>query len=169
MTGHPEGHVSFASTHGAELFSVRQVPRLNGTPGVETLAQVMWPDHCVQGSHGSELEDGLQKLLERETTKAKTKYVHKGSDPSLDSYSAFADNEYSKFTDMGRILYEGAVKEVHVIGLATDYCVRATAIDARKFGFSTVVHADGVRAVDGGRQEMVLDEMRGWGCQVVVN
>jgi len=76
----------------------------------------MWPDHCVQNSHGSELEVGLQAELNKVAPASRVAIVKKGTDPGLDSYSAFADNEYSAFTSMARILHVHGVEEVHIVG-----------------------------------------------------
>ncbi|KZW04232.1 Isochorismatase hydrolase [Exidia glandulosa HHB12029] len=160
---HPEGHVSFASTHGGEVFTPKEVPKLREQG---TVTQMLWPDHCVQGTRGSELEAGLQTRLDR-LGGDKVKTVHKGRHALVDSYSAFADNQYTAFTALSRILHENGITDVHIVGLATDYCVRATAIDSCKFGFRTTVHAAGVRGVDGGREGEVLEELAGWGCMVV--
>ncbi len=84
----------------------------------------------------------------------------------MDAYSAFADNQYTLFTPLARILHEAQVTDVVVCGLATDYCVKATAIDARKFGFKTKVLTDAVRAVDTAKTEMVLSELETWGCSL---
>ncbi|EJD53592.1 nicotinamidase [Auricularia subglabra TFB-10046 SS5] len=160
---HPQGHVSFASTHGAPAFSAKEVAGLNEEG---TVTQMLWPDHCVQGSEGSELEAGLKRRLEALGDKVKT--VHKGKQAGVDSYSAFADNQYMAFTGLARVLHERGIRKVDIVGLATDYCVRATAIDAAKFGFETSVVSAGTMAVGGaGRKAEVLAELGRWGCRIV--
>jgi len=160
---HPQGHVSFASTHSKELFSQIEVPNLHSD--AEKCTQVMWPDHCVQGTKGCELEQGVQERLDK--LGDKVKYVRKGYDPKVDSYSAFADNQYTKFTPLAEILHVNKISELIIVGLATDYCVRATSIDACKFGFGVQVVRDGVRAVSQENAEKVLGELERWGCKVV--
>jgi len=160
---HPQGHVSFASTHSKELFSQIEVPSLHSD--TEKYVQVMWPDHCVQGSKGCELEKGVQERLDK--LGDKVKYVRKGYDPKVDSYSAFADNQYTKFTPLSQILHTNNISELVIVGLATDYCVRATSIDARKFGFAVQVVRDGVRAVKQENSDMILAELERWGCKIV--
>ena len=114
---HPQGHGSFASTHRAELFTMGE---LAGQP------QVMWPDHCVQGTEGAELHPDLNIVA--------IAYVQKkGQNPEIDSYSAFADNGQNAKTGLDEYLRAKGATEIHVCGLATDYCVKATAIDATKY------------------------------------
>lgn len=111
---HPQGHGSFASAHGAQVFSMGE---LSGQP------QVMWPDHCVQGTAGAELHPDLN-------TTAIAYIQKKGQNPEIDSYSAFADNAQNAKTGLDDYLRAQGATEIHVCGLATDYCVKATAIDA---------------------------------------
>ncbi|CAE6439842.1 unnamed protein product [Rhizoctonia solani] len=163
---HPIGHVSFASAHpGAEPYTSIQVPKLNSN---ETVEQMLWPDHCVQETHGCEIEEGVQKRLEKLQKSGKVvEYIKKGANQLVDSYSAFADNQYMAFTPLVRLVYTHQIDKLVVVGLATDYCVRATAIDARKFGFATEVVQAGIRAVFPDNAAAVLQELESWGCSVV--
>ena len=150
---HPPGHGSFASSHPGR--SPYEVGDLDG------LAQVLWPDHCVQGSRGAELAQALD-------TRPVTQIFFKGTDPAVDSYSAFFDNGHRRSTGLGDWLRERGVGEVWVLGLATDYCVKFTALDARGLGFETVLVEDGCRAVelapgDGAR---AIAELRAAGVRV---
>jgi nicotinamidase/pyrazinamidase len=112
---HPAGHGSFASTHGAEVFSMG---RLGGED------QVMWPDHCVQGTYDAEFHPGLDL--------SKVAFIQqKGQDPEVDSYSAFRDNAADKKTGLDAWIAEQNVGQLDVCGLATDYCVKFSALDAR--------------------------------------
>ncbi len=130
---HPRGHESFASSHPGN--SVGERIDLHGLP------QVLWPDHCVQGSEGAELHPDLdQGPLDV--------IFRKGTDPRLDSYSAFFDNGKRKSTGLGGFLRGKDVSDVYIMGLATDYCVRATALDAVALEFRTHLLRDGCRAVD---------------------
>ena len=130
---HPANHASFAVNNPGT--QVGEVIDLEG------LAQVMWPSHCVQGTSGAELHSGLAR-------DQITKVFHKGTDASIDSYSGFFDNGRRKSTGMGDWLKAQGVTDVYVLGLATDYCVKATAIDARNLGFNVHLIVDGCRAVE---------------------
>ncbi len=130
---HPPGHFSFASSHPGR----RPGEELETAGGPQTL----WPDHCVQGSVGAALDGRLAQGP-----------IHaifrKGTDPSVDSYSAFFDHHHRRSTGLNGWLRGLGVREVHLVGLATDYCILYTALDALSLGFEVVVHRDGVRAVE---------------------
>ena len=129
---HPENHGSFASNNpGRKLFDLAD---LGGLP------QVMWPTHCVQWTGGAQFHPGLN-------TRRIARIFPKGTDPTIDSYSGFFDNGKRKATGLGEWLKTQAVDEVLICGLATDYCVKATAIDAAQLGFRTVLIEDGCRGV----------------------
>lgn len=128
---HPKGHISFASTHRADLFSAKDVDY--GT-------QVMWPDHCVQASNGAALHADL------DIPHAKN-VIRKGLNPNVDSYSAFIEADGST-TGLAGCLHDLGIERVVVVGLATDFCVAWTAMDARKKGFEAVVVADACRGIN---------------------
>lgn len=130
---HPPGHASFASSHPGTR--VGQFIDLNGQQ------QVMWPDHCVQHTPGAEFHPELV----RETDDP---VVRKGELPQVDSYSGFLDNDREHQTGLRALLKERGVDQVDVVGLATDYCVKFTVLDALKFGFRTAVLKPGCRAVN---------------------
>lgn len=130
---HPKGHGSFASSHEGK--SPGDIVRLGGLP------QILWPDHCVQYTPGAEFVSTLN-------TEKVQKIVQKGTDPGIDSYSGLYDNGHEKSTGLGDYLKEQGVEDVHVAGLATDYCVKFTAIDAAKEGFKTSVVVGGCRGVN---------------------
>ncbi|MCH2045358.1 MAG: bifunctional nicotinamidase/pyrazinamidase [Saprospiraceae bacterium] len=130
---HPANHKSFAANHPWR--KPGQVIDLNG------LDQILWPIHCVQNSLGADFVDEL------DTSKI-TKVFQKGTDPEIDSYSGFFDNGKRKSTGMGEYLKEKGVEEVYVLGLATDYCVKFTAIDALELGFRTTLVEDACRGVN---------------------
>jgi len=130
---HPADHGSFASRHPGK--SVGDVVDLNG------VEQILWPDHCVQGTGGAELVDGLH-------TGAIERVFHKGTDAGIDSYSGFFDNGHRRATGLGDYLEACGVDEVYVCGLATDYCVKFTALDAVRLGFKTHVIKDCCRGVN---------------------
>lgn len=152
---HPPDHVSFASNHeGRQPHDVIDAPR--------GLKQELWPDHCVQGSEGADFVEGLDAgRVDR--------VFRKGTDPEIDSYSGFFDNGHEKKTGLGDWLKERGVTDVYLVGVATDVCVKFTALDARELGFETHVIEDGTRGVEGrpGDVARALDEMREAGCQVV--
>jgi nicotinamidase/pyrazinamidase len=129
---HPANHGSFASNNpGKQVFTMGD---LAGLP------QVMWPDHCVQWTGGAQFHPGLD-------TKRIARIFPKGTDPTIDSYSGFFDNGKRKATGLGDWLKAKGVTEVLICGLATDYCVKATAIDAVQLGFRTVLVEDACRGV----------------------
>jgi nicotinamidase/pyrazinamidase len=130
---HPANHGSFASQHPGK--KPGDVIDLNG------LQQVLWPDHCVQGSKGAEFHRDLDMSRV-------ARVFRKGVDPEIDSYSGFFDNGHRRGTGLADYLKERAVKEVFIGGLATDYCVRFTALDARKLGLVTTLVVDACRAVN---------------------
>lgn len=130
---HPANHGSFAESHpGKDLFE--QID-LNGLP------QTLWPTHCVQETVGAQLAPGLDR-------DRIAKIFPKGTDPRIDSYSGLFDNGRRKSTGLGEWLKERSVREVFVCGLATDYCVKFTALDAAQFGFKTHLIEDASRGVN---------------------
>ncbi len=130
---HPADHRSFASQHPGH--EVGEFIDLDG------LEQVLWPDHCVQGSAGAEFAPGLNVA-------AIDHVVQKGTDRNVDSYSGFFDNARRKETGLQSLLHELGVDEVDLVGLATDYCVQFSALDAADLGLKTRVFADGCRPVE---------------------
>lgn len=130
---HPIDHKSFAANHSGA--SVGEVIDLNG------LSQVLWPVHCVQHSPGAT----LCQALDRESI---AKIFTKGMDREVDSYSGFFDNDRRNSTGLGDYLREQGAKELFVVGLATDYCVKFTALDAQSLGFKTTLVQDACRGVN---------------------
>lgn len=150
---HPYSHGSFADTHGKE---VGEHIELGGVD------QHLWPVHCVQGTDGAEFPDGLNVSGIEEI-------VFKGTDQEIDSYSAFFDNAYKKDTGLERLLANSGIKKVYVGGLATDYCVKFTVMDALKLGFETYLVKDACRGIDvqEGDIERAIDEMKRAGAHIV--
>jgi len=130
---HPPNHASFAVNHPGT--TPGQVIELNGLP------QVLWPAHCVQHTRGAELHE----LLDKQRI---TAVFRKGVDPEIDSYSGFYDNGHRKTTGLGDWLAERDLRQLYVLGLATDYCVKFTVLDARNLGFDVWLVEDGCRAVE---------------------
>ncbi|MGE0870948.1 MAG: bifunctional nicotinamidase/pyrazinamidase [Kofleriaceae bacterium] len=151
---HPANHGSFAANHPGS--KPGEVIDLHG------LSQVLWPVHCVQNTKGAELHAGLDRARI-------TDIVHKGTDPTIDSYSGFFDNGHRKPTGLANWLTERWIKQVYVMGLATDYCVKYTALDAKQLGYDVWVIEDGCRAVDlqPGDGDRALAMMRGAGIAIV--
>ncbi len=130
---HPSGHSSFASSHeSAEPYSEITMPY-----GPQTL----WPDHCIQGTKGAELHEGLD-------IPHAAMIVRKGFRQEIDSYSAFFENDHKTPTGLAAYLRERGFTKVTCVGLATDFCVRFSAIDARALGFETVVNLEACRAIN---------------------
>ncbi|HEY7116008.1 MAG TPA: bifunctional nicotinamidase/pyrazinamidase, partial [Tepidisphaeraceae bacterium] len=130
---HPPDHGSFAVNHPGH--KVGDVIDLN------ELSQVLWPVHCVRGTPGAEFVPGLE-------TGRIAQVFRKGTDPSIDSYSGFYDNGHRRSTGMSEWLSDRGVRDVYVMGLATDYCVKFTALDGRKLGFDVTLVEDGCRGVE---------------------
>jgi nicotinamidase/pyrazinamidase len=130
---HPPDHGSFASNHKDK--KPGDLIDLNG------LEQVLWPNHCVQGTHGAELSEELDHGEIQEI-------FRKGTDPEIDSYSGFFDNGHRKATGLAGYLKSHGVEEVYISGLAADYCVKFTALDALKEDFITCLFIDATRAVN---------------------
>jgi nicotinamidase/pyrazinamidase len=151
---HPRNHGSFAASHpGKQPFE--QID-LHGLP------QVLWPVHCVQGTPGADFHPGL--LAERIT-----RVFPKGTDATVDSYSGFFDNGKRKGTGLVEYLRQQDVTRLAVLGLATDYCVRATVLDALALGFQVDLVRDGCRAVNlrPGDGEQAIADMAQAGARVV--
>jgi nicotinamidase/pyrazinamidase len=130
---HPRGHISFASAHaGAQPYSVIDVPYGS---------QALWPDHCVQGTHGAEFHPGLS------ITHAEL-ILRKGFRAEIDSYSAFLENDHSTPTGLAGYLRERGLKRLFLCGLAYDFCVRHSAIDGTALDFECFVIEDACRAVN---------------------
>jgi nicotinamidase/pyrazinamidase len=144
---HPPGHASFASSYvGRRPLEVIDVD------GVQ---QVLWPDHCVAGTRGAELHAGLDLRPVRAI-------VRKGTDPRVDSYSAFRDNHREHPTGLAGLLRELGVRRVVIVGLATDYCAAASARDAVEMGFAAEIWLAATRPVGAppGHLERTLAALR---------
>ncbi len=130
---HPPGHASFASSHpGRQPFE--QVEMAYGS-------QTLWPDHCIQGSRGAAFHPEL-------ATAAARLVLRKGCDAAIDSYSAFYENDRITATGLAGWLRALGIERVFLAGLATDFCVHDSAMDARREGFQAVLVEDGCRAID---------------------
>jgi nicotinamidase/pyrazinamidase len=152
---HPPDHGSFASNHA------------DAQPGevidLDGLDQILWPDHCVQETEGAEFVPELN-------TGGIDRVFHKGTDPSIDSYSAFFDNGHRKATGMGEFLNERGIERLFVAGVATDYCVKYSVLDScRRLDLETWVVVDGCAGVENqpGDIDRAFAEMRDAGATLV--
>lgn len=166
---HPAGHISFASSHaGKEPFHEIQVPHpILGEQAM--MPQMLWPDHCVQGTRGSELHPSLVDELSHHPSTYDSAHhnVQKGTELNCDGYSGFALNGYVRFTRLVRLLAEHQIERLVIAGLATDYCCKATIVDARKFHFDTIVVRSAMRGVSQEASQQAFHEFEQWGCTVV--
>lgn len=130
---HPPAHSSFASSHtGRSPYEVIEMPYG---------PQVLWPDHCIQGSAGAQFHPNLE-------TNTAQMVVRKGFRRQIDSYSAFFENDQSTPTGLEGYLKTRGISAVTLVGLALDFCVQYTALDARKLGFDVAVIQSACRAID---------------------
>lgn len=149
---HPAGHSSFASQHaGLDAFSVTQMPYG---------PQVLWPDHCVQGTEGAAFHPGLN-------ADRADMIIRKGYNPAIDSYSAFFENDHRTPTGLEGYLRTRGIDRLTMVGLATDFCVNFSAVDAAKLGFAVTVRQGLCRAIDlDGSLQAALDGMSAAGVTV---
>lgn len=149
---HPAGHSSFASSHaGKAPYDLTEMPYGR---------QVLWPDHCVQGTDGAAFHAGLN------TTRADL-IIRKGYNPQIDSYSAFFENDQTTPTGLEGYLRTRGLTDLTMVGLATDFCVNFSAQDAAKLGFSVTVREDLCRAIDlDGSLATAMQAMRNQGVQI---
>ncbi|MEE4188169.1 MAG: bifunctional nicotinamidase/pyrazinamidase [Roseobacter sp.] len=130
---HPAGHSSFASTHvGSAPYDMIEMPYG---------PQVLWPDHCIQGSDGAAFHPDLQ--VDRADM-----IVRKGFNPQIDSYSAFFENDHTTPTGLEGYLRTRGIDHLRMVGLATDFCVNFSAVDAARLGFHVTVDTALCRAID---------------------
>ena len=150
---HPEGHSSFASSHdGAAPFTLTEMPYG---------PQVLWPDHCIQGSDGAAFHPAL------DTVRADA-VIRKGSNPAVDSYSAFFENDRATVTGLAGLLRDRGCEDLTMVGLATDYCVAWSALDGVASGFRVEVRLPACRAIDlDGSLDKALADMRAAGVTLV--
>jgi nicotinamidase/pyrazinamidase len=150
---HPRGHSSFASAHeGKEPFETIEMPYGE---------QVLWPDHCVQHSGGSDFHPDLE-------TNRSQLIIRKGFRKEIDSYSAFYENDNSTTTGLSGYLKERNIDTLYAVGLATDFCVKWSVVDGIKEGFNVFVVEDAVKGIDiEGSVDQAWNEMLDKGAQKV--
>lgn len=149
---HPKDHISFASSHKGK--------KIGDTIKLNQNTQILWPDHCIQNDIGSE----FPKLL---NSKKINKIIYKGSDKNIDSYSGFCDNEKNLPTELKDYLKSKRVEKVDCVGLATEYCVKFTAIDSIREGFYTRVISKCTKGLIDKDIKNSLDEMRSLGIIII--
>lgn len=150
---HPKRHGSFAATHGKQPSEIINL---------EGLKQILWPTHCVQNSEGASFSPGWDhNKVER--------LIYKGLDENIDSYSAFFDNARRRSTGLYDLLKEKKINTLYIAGLATDYCVKLSVLDAIELGFDVFVVTDGCRGVNlqKGDDIKALKEMEQAGAHLV--
>jgi nicotinamidase/pyrazinamidase len=141
---HPRGHESFASTHNRDAFSSIDLPY-----GEQTL----WPDHCVQGTSGADFHPDVAGASQLASV-----IIRKGMNPKIDSYSAFVENDKTTKTGLAGYLRELGIKRIFLAGLAYDFCVGFSALDAVAAGFEAVVIKDMTRSIGAPVPEVLLSE-----------
>ena len=151
---HPPNHGSFAANHAGK--EVGETISLDGLP------QILWPVHCVQGEAGAEFSEALE-------AEQFTAIFPKGTNPQIDSYSGFFDNGHRQATGLGNWLKQCGISDVYIAGLATDYCVKFTALDAVELGFNTYLIRDACRGVNlaDGDVSKAIEEMQQTGVKVI--
>lgn len=150
---HPADHLSFAENSGTV---VGEIGTLNGLP------QVWWPVHCVQNSYGAAFHPELNQALINHI-------IYKGQNRLIDSYSAFFDNDHEYQTGLHTLLQTLNIKHLYILGIATDYCVKYTVLDALQLGYHVTVITDGCRGVNiqVDDSEKALEEMRAQGAVLI--
>ena len=153
---HPANHGSFAANHPGK--KIGDIIELNG------LQQILWPTHCVQNTGGAMFVEGLE-------TDRFDRVFQKGTNPEIDSYSGFFDNGHRKETGLATYLKMKGVSDIYVCGLATDYCVKFTALDAKQLGFGVHLVRDACRGVNlkPGDVEAAIAEMKSAGIGIVTS
>ena len=144
---HPPDHGSFAANHPGKKPGDRII--------LDGIVQILWPVHCVQNTHGAEFASPFDT--------SRTAHVfHKGIDPKIDSYSTFFDNAHRRHTGLAHYLEKRGIDDVYLMGLALDYCVKYSTLDARQLGLNTYVIVDGCRGIElqSGDIDRALDEMK---------
>jgi nicotinamidase/pyrazinamidase len=161
---HPANHISFASNHpGLQVNDIIDlVLEKRDSNGIGVVEQVLWPDHCVQGTWGAEFHDHLD-------LNPVSYIIRKGRTELIDSYSAFFENDRTTATGLGGLLKSLSVESVFIGGLATDYCVFYSVMDAVRLGFKTYLLTDAVRGIDypAGSIKKAMSEMERAGVRFI--
>ena len=151
---HPPDHGSFAANHPGKKPGDRII--------LDGIEQILWPVHCVQNTYGAEFAPAFD-------TSRIAHVFHKGVERNIDSYSTFFDNAHRRHTGLADYLKERSIKDIYLMGLALDYCVKYSALDAHHLGLNTHVILDGCRGIEleSGDIDRALDEMRRAGATIL--
>jgi len=151
---HPPDHGSFAANHPGKKPGDRVM--------LDGIEQILWPIHCVQNTHGAE----FASLFD---TSRIAHVFHKGTERNIDSYSTFFDNAHRRHTGLARYLEKRSINEIYLMGLAVDYCVKYSALDARHLGLTTYVILDGCRGIEleSGDIDRAVEEMKRAGATIL--
>ena len=151
---HPPNHGSFAANHRGKKPGDRIM--------LDGIEQILWPVHCIQNTGGSEFASSFD-------TNRVAHIFHKGINPQIDSYSTFFDNAHRRHTGLAHYLEKRSIKEIYLMGLALDYCVKYSVLDARHLGLNTHVILDGCRGIELeiGDIERALEEMKQAGATIL--
>lgn len=153
---HPLNHCSFAANHSGK--------NVGDSVKIGEVDQILWPVHCVQNKDGAEFVSGLQPIKDEHI-------FYKGIDPNIDSYSAFFDNARFRKTGLEDFLKSLDIDEIAVVGVATDYCVLYTVLDALDLGFAVTLISDGCRAInlDPNDEKKALEKMKENGAKILTS
>ena len=157
---HPSNHISFASTHKKPTFSTATIFHPEDTDKIKGIEQVLWPDHCVADTTGARFVEGLK-------TDSFHAIIHKGTHPDIESYSAFKDIWNKGETELHGLLSEKKVTDIFFVGLAGDYCVKYTAIDALDYGYKTWLVTDGIKSISD--EEVAYEELKKKGAHFLTS
>jgi nicotinamidase len=153
---HPTDHVSFARTHGRPEYSTLSIYHPQDEVKVSGIKQTLWPIHCVAQTGGADFAPGVQ-------SNNFDAVIHKGTHPSIESYSAFRDVWGRGETELPKVLREIGASDVYICGLAGDYCVKYTANDSVEYGYNTWVIRDAVKSISS--NDLVWEEMESKGVK----
>jgi nicotinamidase/pyrazinamidase len=151
---HPPDHGSFAANHPGKKPGDRIL--------LDGIEQILWPVHCVQNTRGAEFASSFD-------TSRIARVFHKGTERNIDSYSTFFDNAHRRHTGLAHYLQKHGIKDIYLMGLALDYCVKYSALDARQLGFNTHIILDGCRGIEltPGDIERAIEEMKRAGAKIL--
>ncbi len=151
---HPADHGSFAANHPGKKPGDRIL--------LDGIEQILWPVHCVQNTRGAEFASSFD-------TSRIAHVFHKGTERNIDSYSTFFDNAHRRHTGLAHYLEKHGIRDIYLMGLALDYCVKYSALDARQLGFNTHIILDGCRGIElaPGDIERAIEEMKRAGAKIL--
>jgi len=137
---HPDNHISFASTHKKPLLSTATIFHPEDRDNIEGIEQILWPNHCVANTTGANFVEGLK-------ADSFDAIIHKGTHSHIESYSAFRDIWNKGETELPELLLRNNITDIFFVGLAGDYCVKYTTIDALDYGYETWIVTDAIKSI----------------------